>query len=51
MKLEPGWNAQGHPGGAAVLAGNDDLAGFAYVCCLDCGKELPYSLELMHRRP
>ena len=22
-------------------------AGFAYVCCLDCGKELPYSLELM----
>lgn len=21
--------------------------GFVYVCCLDCGKELPYSLELM----
>ena len=21
--------------------------GFDYVCCLDCGKELPYSLELM----
>ena len=21
--------------------------GLAYVCCLDCGKELPYSLELM----
>jgi hypothetical protein len=22
-------------------------AGFAYVCCLDCGRELPYSLESM----
>ena len=21
--------------------------GFAYVCCLDCGRELPYSLESM----
>ena len=24
-----------------------DRAGLAYVCCLDCGRELPYSLELM----
>ena len=24
-----------------------DRAGFAYVCCLDCGRELPYSLERM----
>lgn len=22
-------------------------AGLAYVCCLDCGRELPYSLKLM----
>jgi hypothetical protein len=22
-------------------------AGFAYVCCLDCGREIPYSLGLM----
>ena len=22
-------------------------AAFAYVCCLDCGRELPYSLEHM----
>ena len=21
--------------------------GFAYVCCLDCGREMPYSLEFM----
>ena len=21
--------------------------GFAYVCCLDCGREMPYSLEYM----
>jgi hypothetical protein len=24
-----------------------DRAGFTYVCCLDCGRELPYSLERM----
>lgn len=24
-----------------------DRAGFAYICCLDCGRELPYSLERM----
>jgi hypothetical protein len=24
-----------------------DRAGLAYVCCLDCGRELPYSLERM----
>ena len=24
-----------------------DPVGFAYVACLDCGKELPYSLEHM----
>ena len=24
-----------------------DRDGFAYVCCLDCGRELPYSLENM----
>ena len=24
-----------------------DRSGFAYVCCLDCGRELPYSLERM----
>jgi len=22
-------------------------SGHAYVCCLDCGKELPYSLDYM----
>ena len=22
--------------------------GLAYVCCLDCGREMPYSLEYMH---
>ena len=22
-------------------------AGLTYVCCLDCGRELPYSIELM----
>ena len=22
-------------------------AGFDYVCCLDCGKEFPYSTQLM----
>jgi hypothetical protein len=24
-----------------------DRAGLAYVCCLDCGRELPYSLDRM----
>jgi hypothetical protein len=24
-----------------------DRAGFAYICCVDCGRELPYSLERM----
>jgi hypothetical protein len=24
-----------------------DRTGFAYICCLDCGRELPYSLERM----
>jgi len=24
-----------------------DRAGFAYVCCVDCGRELPYSLRRM----
>jgi hypothetical protein len=24
-----------------------DRVGFAYVCCLDCGRELPYSLQRM----
>jgi hypothetical protein len=24
-----------------------DRQGFDYVCCLDCGKELPYSVRLM----
>ena len=24
-----------------------DRAGFAYVCCLDCGRELPYWLQRM----
>ena len=24
-----------------------DRAGFVYICCLDCGRELPYSLQRM----
>jgi len=24
-----------------------DRSGLAYVCCVDCGRELPYSLERM----
>ena len=24
-----------------------DPAGLAYVCCIDCGRELPYSLQQM----
>jgi hypothetical protein len=26
---------------------HQNRSGFAYVCCVDCGRELPYSLELM----
>ena len=26
---------------------NRDRVGLAYLCCIDCGRELPYSVEQM----
>ena len=27
-----------------------DRTGLAYVCCIDCGRELPYSVQQMNKK-